>query len=274
MDRLKSVVILTALILLIGMSGVKGQESLGQGTTGQVENQINNKPKDTYDFPIKPKTKEWKELGSTPERLKACQIPENILKNMSTEGLIETCLNYPFLGDIYAFNSMQAGFNSLVSKFNGFQELLKRKDAGTKLLLRYSQIRKLDRQSIQRELGEYGILSLTCFEIIISQDVFLSNMSRQERTQLLKECIWKYNDKQKYRDLYGRVLSNGKYILKSPGTFFLMGRILQKQELESLKLKVQNNKNLRDFLQKGSWHTDKTIDEIMPTAEGFVRNVK
>lgn len=37
-----------------------------------------------WDYPIKPGTEEWTNFKSGQEMLNACQIPENILKNLST----------------------------------------------------------------------------------------------------------------------------------------------------------------------------------------------
>jgi len=40
-------------------------------------------------------------------------------------------LNYPLFLDALAYNWPQEGFNAVSGQFNGLQELLKRKDAGT-----------------------------------------------------------------------------------------------------------------------------------------------
>lgn len=50
---------------------------------------------DSYNFPIRPGTEEWISLDSYEARLNAYNIPEDILRNMSTLGLVETCLIYP-----------------------------------------------------------------------------------------------------------------------------------------------------------------------------------
>lgn len=95
---------------------------------------------DVYNFPIKPGTEEWSKLKSYDERLNAYNVPENILKEMSTDGLIETCLNYPEFRLVMTRNSIQEGYNHVKSKFNGFRELENRPDAGVKLLDKYKQL--------------------------------------------------------------------------------------------------------------------------------------
>ena len=102
-----SVVVLTvlAIALLRPGAGVAGQPP----DTG---------PTDAYDFPIKPGTPEWAALKSHEEMLQVCQVPESILQEMSTEGLIETCLNYPLYWEWLAYSNLQQGFETVASRFS------------------------------------------------------------------------------------------------------------------------------------------------------------
>ena len=60
----------------------------------QAQSSQDLKPTDTYDYPVKPGTEEWQAFTSHAEMLEACQIPEAILRDMTTEGLVETALDY------------------------------------------------------------------------------------------------------------------------------------------------------------------------------------
>lgn len=42
-----------------------------------------------WDYPIKPNSKEWKELNSNQEKVKVCQLPDNVLKKTKTSDLLE-----------------------------------------------------------------------------------------------------------------------------------------------------------------------------------------
>jgi len=55
-------------------------------------------------------------------------IPEDILQNMNTVDLIQTCLNYPLKGNVYAYANVKDGVEHISLQFNGFKELLLRKD--------------------------------------------------------------------------------------------------------------------------------------------------
>ncbi|MBX3253263.1 MAG: hypothetical protein KF862_03895 [Chitinophagaceae bacterium] len=93
--------------------------------------QTNNTP---YDFPIKPGTEQWK-FSSPEEMYSKCQIPKEIISNLTTEALAKTCLNYPLFGLMNAFNTPQAGFYAVKKNFDGIDALFERKDVG-KVLIR------------------------------------------------------------------------------------------------------------------------------------------
>jgi hypothetical protein len=74
-----------------------------------------------YDYPVKPGTPKWKALKGQIEMQNICQIPESILKEISTSDLIETCLQYPLYFDMFYFDNFQIGFESVASHLNGLQ---------------------------------------------------------------------------------------------------------------------------------------------------------
>ena len=81
-----------------------------------------------YVYPLQPGTPEWKATISRMERAAACQIPEDILPAMTTRALAETVLNYPFMVDLYVWNTTSIGFQALLEDFNGLRELVSRPD--------------------------------------------------------------------------------------------------------------------------------------------------
>src|SRR4051812_33737550 len=89
---------------------------------------------DAFKFPITPGMPEWRQLNSHAEMVAKSQVPEHKLRAMSTDGLINTVLSYPLLGDMLAFNSIQEGFDTVARNFNGLHALLERPDAGESLL--------------------------------------------------------------------------------------------------------------------------------------------
>lgn len=94
----------------------------------------------TWDFPVKPGSEEWKALKNQREKLDVCQIPEIILKDISTINLMKLCFSYPLIYDVLAFSSTQTGINELKKNFNGFNEFLQRDDAANLLIDKYQVI--------------------------------------------------------------------------------------------------------------------------------------
>lgn len=82
-----------------------------------------------YEYPVLPGTQEWIGLGNHLARVKACQIPEDVLSEMDTQALIQTILNYPFIHNMYLYNDLQTGYKILRDNFNGLQELESREDS-------------------------------------------------------------------------------------------------------------------------------------------------
>lgn len=106
-----------------------------------------------YMFPITPNSEEWNTLGTAEEMREATQIPKGLLKMMSTEELIVMIENYPLLCDLYAYSSLQEGYERVKAQFNGIEELLSRQDSYSELIAAYHdfvipEIRKIDYDNI------------------------------------------------------------------------------------------------------------------------------
>ena len=117
------------------------------------------------------------------------QIPAETLENMSTDGLIETCLDYPLYsaGMIFSNSTVYKGFLRTLGEFNGLQELMKRTDAPQKLLELYSKATP-DKVKVD---GESDVLKMRYLHYIMAQDEILDGLSKEQRKQLLDECMKK-----------------------------------------------------------------------------------
>ena len=86
-----------------------------------------------YQYPVVPGTEEWDEFKSLQEMIDASQIPEDILKNMTTKALVESVINYPLAINICAYADLGAGhmegLKNVSEYFNGLPELYSRADA-------------------------------------------------------------------------------------------------------------------------------------------------
>lgn len=157
-----------------------------------------------YDFPIKPGTEKWKEFKTGEEMVAACEIPINILQNMSTEALAETCLNYPLALDYSAFNDERVGIKHIINNFNGLQELSKRADGALELIKLYKKI-PIDTRQVKISTqfkNNASILHISYLELLLADNCFKDKLSTSECVELQKIVQTKYEEKLKDNNAY------------------------------------------------------------------------
>ena len=180
-----------------------------------------------YPFPELPK-----DHGLNKEdRTRFLDLPKPVCQCLSTEGLIETCLNYPELRLIMAGANPQSGYNLLVKeRFLGIRELEKRPDRGSALLKKYQSMDPLgfDPDWELIAIGRYTFWIMN-FEIILSQYINLEVMDTEESIKLLEKSIQVYEDKKStihHYSVYG--LANSATLL---GRIMLIGEYKPMQML-------------------------------------------
>lgn len=81
---------------------------------------------------FKPGTEEWVKLGTVQNKREACRIPEETLKQMSNDELIEAVLEYPFLVDLFLSGKpgepSPTAVKSVYEGCDALRELLSRRD--------------------------------------------------------------------------------------------------------------------------------------------------
>jgi hypothetical protein len=80
-----------------------------------------------HSYPVLPEDNKWSEL-SLAEQIDACNMPDDLIKDLSTDDLSELLLDYPFLLDILAFETREEGIEFLKRISNVFRECLSRDD--------------------------------------------------------------------------------------------------------------------------------------------------
>lgn len=144
--------------------------------------------------------------------------------------------------DMFTFNFVQSGFGAVADRFNGLEELLKRRDAGECLLAKYKEMDPgaFDASWSLEKKGEYAMRF--CFvEILLAQESILDNMEGQDRNYLIKECIKKTTEKRRH-SMY--------CTYDFTCTALVAGRILQKENFKPFTDSVAANKHLYLFLQR------------------------
>lgn len=167
---------------------------------------ISAQNKQTWDYPVKPGSKQWNAYTSYQERLEVCQIPQEILKDIPTEELVAICKNYPFSRNIFAYSSVQKGFEKVCEEFNEYRDLLQRED-NVKWLTETlkSDIKKADVFLLSTNLQEIGrcCIDMSITEIFLSSESICKNA---DLNQLKVLAILSYDmiqKKEKNTRLYG-----------------------------------------------------------------------
>jgi hypothetical protein len=182
--------LLLALLCIALVATIVGESAFSSNSTiWYKDNPITIDAEDAYDYSVLTETVKQTEPSERKELLK---VPEITLINMSTEGLIVTCLDYPLFGNIVFYDSLSLGFDAIVSQYNGLQNLLERSDSGEKLADFYIAI---DFNTLLNS-DKYNSLRLKYLELLLSDERILNSMSYEKRETLLnctiENCI-KFN---------------------------------------------------------------------------------
>jgi len=222
---------------------------------------------DAYEYPVKPGTKEWAELKSHHEMVSACIIPENVLKTISTDGLIQTCLNYPLFGDILFYDDLQRGFDAIVKEFNGFQELIRKEDAGIKIFEVYKTFE--DAPFIEtltlNEKSNY-VTKLILIETLLAQESLYSKLKSDERVALIKLC----------KEILIKKMNNSKvYGLFSQSTnCLLLGRIMVWEKYSSFLDLLSQEAGLKYFLDNAPVILPEHVNLILTYCNSYISEIE
>ena len=81
-----------------------------------------------YQFQITLDDKEWETFTTTDEMIKAYQIPTSTLEKMTTNALVETILENPFLIQYMVYKNTEDALDVHFKYFNIYNELFSRND--------------------------------------------------------------------------------------------------------------------------------------------------
>ena len=132
-------IITIVMSLLMFMTSVNMAFALERETVSQFSDE-KIKIDVPYEYPLTPEDPEWKTIQLKDEKVAKCQIPENILKRMTTLALLETVLNYPYFKDYITFDNYEIAARMMEENFNGFASLLQREDLTEVLIMRYNNV--------------------------------------------------------------------------------------------------------------------------------------
>ena len=92
-----------------------------------------------YQFPVQPGTPEWVELSANARRA-ACRLPAGLAEQMTSEALLETALDYPYVSSILTFSDPVQGFWSNAKYNDALAELVTRPNAAAVVERAFSKL--------------------------------------------------------------------------------------------------------------------------------------
>ena len=148
---------------------------------------------DKYIYPIVPGMIEWQELNSTEDAYRLCQLPDEVLKSISTQGLIDALIHAPlFTGfSVISSNASALKWHAHYQNFNSAIELYKRNDAGNALIA-YYQLVCFDcfvDTSVETYREYERMLGL---EILFTKQEILDSMTHEKKKEAVKALLTNY----------------------------------------------------------------------------------
>jgi hypothetical protein len=188
------------------------------------------RPADSYDYPVYPGMEEWASFKTGKEMQNACQIPVEVLRNMSTQAVIQAIWEYPLLTDVIHRYEYQLDFESVFESNNAYMELMQRQDAGIMLLER---LQWMDPLYSNRLSAPYVL------EILMSQKVFLMQLENNGRKKIIEAAL-KNDDLRKHNE--------SVYSFRSTA-WLLIGRTLFAYSYAPFLQEIDRNQRLKSFLE-------------------------
>lgn len=219
------------------------------------------KPK--WDFPVKPGTDKWKTLKNNVEKVEACQIPKDVLSLLKTPELIQTCLNYPLLPDIFAFDNIKDGFEKFENDFNGFRELINREDVAIELLKLYKKIDPgyIPKDGTILEKGTYAF-RLSFIELFVSHPLVIVKLSSSGKKEIIKEFLLK-KEKKKTRPVW--------YQNTGIQTIYLAIVNIMQSDTNQFQSGLDVSK-ISPYIYSGILTNPETMDQIDQAANKYLKN--
>ena len=212
---------------------------------------------DSFAYPIRPGTIEWESLENQDAKWDAVNVPDAILEDMCTHGLVYTCVNCPLFLLLTVYNNIYTGFVSLRDHINSFDELINRDDAGIELFNYYQTLFDTTWQSIGQIESQVQILHT---EIFFAQQEYLGKLNVSEELDVLLEAYNILLDKETHQLDIDCI--NGSYYLTSNILYYNM-------EYEPL-ISFIDREELDDFLTDIKPISDENRDSLKYYTEQFI----
>lgn len=195
-------------------------------------------------------SKEWNDL-TVAQRWQAVNLDEEQLTKMTTYSLIEHCVNFSFMWDIFNYETYGIGLNVVIEQHNGLRELLNRKDSGEQILNYYNKIdlKKVTEINEPVKRGEF-VAKIFFLELYLSHFNIIKQFEGNE-IDLIKSILLSHEkclqiNSEHDEELYSDYSLRTKALLIGCALEKLKGIKMVELELERLDVtKISNTKYMQ-----------------------------
>jgi hypothetical protein len=219
-----------------------------------------------YKFPVLPGMNAWSDAESLNDMIKATNIPEDVLKKMSTDDLLATIMDYPQTYNFMAYNSYFSGLKAFTDS-PLYQEFYRRSDATKKTVDFYltldPNVPKEDERAGPYSKEVFYSWTLDFLGAFLPQPELLNNLTHEQSILVLKRVLENQNKMDIRPDVYG---FNDKTI-----NAFLAGKILIHENTNDLP----TDPEMEFFLKEGYMSiSEKTTSSIFTATQQFLLTIK
>ncbi|MGN0808986.1 MAG: hypothetical protein ACI4NQ_03370, partial [Christensenellales bacterium] len=195
---------------------------------------------------------EWKALEDVIAMREASQVPSDVIDTVSTDELVLYCMNYNLFADIFLFNTMQDGMDSMRINYNGLSELINREDAA-ECLIRLYKLYDLDTQSVR---DESSTIRFHYLESMLCMPEILDSLTADQSKELAAACADKINQ-----------IVNDENCIYSASTTMYLAAISQYETSEEFASIIDASSGAKRYVEEGilvpDEISDSTIGEII-----------
>ena len=215
----------STLLLAFLMTGIVScSQSLDEMTTNQNTCVIETKSvapvysnHEPYSFEEIDNVDTWKTYVSLEEKCSICQIPEEILDEMTTEALLKTCMNHP-LSLIHAcYENPLNAIDYLVNNSNVFNRFINREDAADCLVSLYAKMSvNKDTGQLHDETDGYvpRLFSYQLLELLLSSGLVPDTFEENRKMELEQQVKSHLEMERRNPDIFGYFSKKYCYLLK------------------------------------------------------------
>ena len=220
------------------------------------------RPEGSYNYPCLPGMPAWNDLKSGEEMKRVCQVPKKILKGQSTQAVIQALWEAPDFSmylNLSSSSYMQQIVEQSFFSENSYQELIKRTDAGSCLVERYYRM-KLTK-------GNH-VFYHNSLQLLLSQTVFLDQLSLDEKVQFAKRMVDRIEDVRKAIQA-----ESDKDCMPTNPIYFCLVRVMANSGYAPMSVWMEEDESAGEFEKSGDSFflmTDNFRARILELSSNFI----